>query len=234
MTAAEEPTLPVLDCWSRIGSSGDRSCPELAQYVRCRNCPVHESAARAFFERPAPAGYLDEWAQALGEEVVTADREDQSYLIFRLGLEWLALATRAVVEVTAPRPVHKIPHRSNEILTGMVNLRGRLQLQVSLHGLLRSATADGGAEAAAPEGQGRGRESTPRLVVAEDEGLTWVFAADDVLGVHRFSREHLSAVPSTLANPSNSYSQAVLSWRGLSVGVLDEHRVFAALRGLGR
>ena len=41
-------------------------------------------------------------------------------------------------------------------------------------------------------------------------------------------------VPSTLANPAGSFSQAVFAWgEGRSVGLLDEPRVFAALRRLG-
>ena len=59
-----------------------------------------------------------------------------SVLIFRLGEEWLAFRTHTVAEVTLPRPVHRIPHRSNAVLSGMVNLQGQVQLCVSLHGLL--------------------------------------------------------------------------------------------------
>ena len=41
-------------------------------------------------------------------------RSRSGVLIFRLGDEWLAFRTRAVAEVTTPRPVHRIPHRSND------------------------------------------------------------------------------------------------------------------------
>ena len=57
-------------------------------------------------------------------------------LIFRLGVEWLAFRTQTIAEVTNPRPVHRVPHRSNEIFVGLVNLQGQVQLCVSLHGLL--------------------------------------------------------------------------------------------------
>ena len=59
-----------------------------------------------------------------------------SVLIFRLGVEWLAFRTQTIAEVTTPRPVHRVPHRSNEVLLGLVNLQGQVQLCVSLHGLL--------------------------------------------------------------------------------------------------
>ena len=79
--------------------------------------------------------------------------EAVSVLIFRLGAEWLAFRTQAVAEVTTPRPVHRIPHRSNQILSGLVNLQGQVQLCVSLHGLLgvdSTGVADPAGRAARP------------------------------------------------------------------------------------
>jgi chemotaxis-related protein WspD len=226
MTPSIESRADGLDCWSRIGIAGDRSCPELEQFIHCRNCPVFSRAAGGFFDRPAPAGYLDEWARQLAAPVEPPVSNDVSLLIFRLGREWLAVRSQIVVEVTEPRPVHRIPHRSNETLVGMVNLRGQLQLQVSMHGLLGVgerviASASGAA-------------SRPRLVVIKREGQTWVFEVDEVSGVERFSRGRLGGVPSTLANPANSFSQAVFNWREVSVGYLDDQRLFAALKELGQ
>jgi chemotaxis-related protein WspD len=224
------------DCWNRIGVNGDRSCPELTSFVHCRNCPVFAAAARTFFDRPAPEGYLAEWTRWLADSDglrphgdkegngdledggIVAQREGVSFLIFRLGAEGLAFRTRTVAEVTTPRPVHRVPHRSNRVFVGLVNLQGRAELCVSMHGLL-------GVDAPA---------STPRLVVLRDRDRaeTWAFGADEVLGVHRVPRSQWRAVPSTLVNPAVGFSQAVLSWNGRSIGLLDEQRVFAALRSL--
>src|SRR3954471_24347257 len=60
-------TPGVGDCWNQIGTSGDGSCPELRTHVHCRNCPVFAAAARAFFDRPAPGGYLGEWPRSLAK-----------------------------------------------------------------------------------------------------------------------------------------------------------------------
>ncbi len=212
------------ECWNRIGISGDRSCPELQTHIHCRNCPVFAAAAVGFFDRSAPDGYLAEWADFLATPLQPTDSRDISLLIFRLNGEWLAFRTVIVVEVTSPRPLHRVPHRSNDKLAGLVALRGQLQLQVSLHGLLGIDPDDAGISASA----------TPRLVVIKREAFTWAFLADEVRGVGRFSKNYLTSVPSTLANPATSFSQSVLSWRGQSVGVLDDQRVFAALKGLSR
>jgi chemotaxis-related protein WspD len=220
------------DCWNHIGVSGDLSCPELNTFIHCRNCPVFAKAARTFFDRRAPEGYLADWSRWLADSAGEArgdeaEREDDhvllpgeavSVLIFRLGEEWLAFRSQTIAEVTLPRPVHRVPHRSNSILAGLVNLQGQVQLCISLHGLL-------GVTAPA---------SSSRLIVLRDpdRAETWAFAADEVLGVRRVSRSQWRSVPSTLINPAVGFSQAVLSWNGRSVGLLDEQRVFTALRSL--
>lgn len=228
------PSLPVVslidDCWNRIGVSGDRSCPELEAQIHCRNCPVFSAAARGFFDRPAPAGYLADWTRLLAEPEAPVESDDVSLLLFRLSGEWLALSTRVVAEVTAQRPVHRIPHRSDRVLTGLVNLRGQLQLCVSMDGLLG---VEPRAESSREAGAG-GDAAPPRLVVIRKDSTTWAFPADEVPGVHRLPRGGLRNVPATLANPATSFSQAVFSWRGRSVGYLDDQRIFSALRSLGQ
>jgi chemotaxis-related protein WspD len=217
-------TTLVDDCWNRIGVNGDRTCPELEKHVHCRNCPTFARAARSFFDRRAPEGYLAEWSHLLGRSAETASIDDSALLVFRLGSEWLALALSVVSEVTIPRPVHRVPHRTNRVFSGLVSLRGQLQLCVSLHGLLEVNPPD-------PEID---PSVNPRLVVIRQNNETWAFPVDEVAGVHRVARERLQKVPSTLANPTGSYSRAVFAWdEGRSVDVLDEPRVFAALRRMG-
>jgi chemotaxis-related protein WspD len=217
--------LPVADdCWNRIGVAGDRSCPELEVHVHCRNCPVFAAAAQGFFDRAAPEGYLAEWTRLLARPEQAVDGDFVSLVIFRLGGEWLALDTRLFVEITHPRPVHRIPHRSDDVLVGLVNIRGQLQLCVSLHGLLGVDTAPD--DPAAREGKGR-------LAVIEDGAERWVFAAEEVLGVHRVPRGQFRGVPSTLTRSANGFSQAVFSRDDRSVGYLDGPRVLTALRRSG-
>jgi chemotaxis-related protein WspD len=223
------------DCWNHIGVSGDRSCPELVPLVHCRNCSVFAAAAQSFFNRPAPEGYLAEWSRWLassdtddggesgkqntGGDVLRSGSAEHSVLIFRLGTEYLAFRTSALAEVTKLNPVHHVPHRSNHILAGLVNLRGQAELCVSLHGLLGIATS----------------ERPARMIVLRDRDTreTWVFAADEVFGIEHVPRSQWHDVPSTLVNPGVGFSQAVLTWNGLTVGLMDEERIFAALRRFG-
>jgi chemotaxis-related protein WspD len=251
------PSVAGGNCWNRIGTAGDRSCPELQTHIHCRNCPVFASAARDFFDRPAPERYLTEWTQWLAgspetsnldanASTGTSDRDVVSVLIFRLTREWLAFPTQSIAEVTLPRPVHRIPHRSNTILMGLVNLRGQLQLCFSLHGLLgldspplipsefHPQEASAAIEKAAPGGSNPG--ASARLIVLRnrERSESWIFPAEEVVGVHRLPRAQMRSVSSTLANLEVSFSQAILSWADRSVSFLDEQRVFSALRGIGQ
>ena len=154
---------PMPECWRVVGVSGDRSCPELERFVHCRNCPVLGEAARGFFDRPAPAGYLEAWRAVLEEPVEAVEADTASLLVFRVDREWLALAAEALVEVTPVRRIHAIPHRRGTPLAGLVNIRGELQLCLSLHAILGLS---GGPQSAVTPGVATGSDAdaVPRLL----------------------------------------------------------------------
>jgi len=196
---AEAPAAPpVEECWRTIGVSGDRTCPELRAYIHCRNCPVLAEAARTFFDRAAPEGYLESWRQILEEPGITTDADAASVLVFRLGREWLALPTEVLVEVTALRPLHRIPHRAGTVLEGLVNIRGQLQLCVSLRGMLGldGGRPTRGADGPDREDDGEDAVATARLLVVEFGADRWVFGADEVAGVQRVARSAMRAISS--------------------------------------
>jgi chemotaxis-related protein WspD len=222
-------TLDVQDCWNRIGIGGDRSCPELVEHIHCRNCPVFMAAAHSLFERAAPSGYLAEWTAALDRDVQKSEADCVSVLLLELGDELLALATSFLIEVTTPRRIHAVPHRSNLLFRGLVNLRGQLQLCVSLHAVLNAEVTP--ATSRPPNGTA-GAEPAGFLVVVGHQTERWAFLADGIVGVERIPRSDLRKVPGTLANPVSSFSQAVFTWRERHAGFLDEERVLAAFRGL--
>jgi chemotaxis-related protein WspD len=217
---------PMDDCWRHIGVSGDRSCPELATFIHCRNCPVLTSAARRFFDRPAPAGYLDSWREILEQPEVARDADARSVLVFRLGDEWLALPTAVLAEVTSPRQLHRVPHRSGAELAGIVNIRGQLQVCILLEGLLGLP---------APAVSIPVETSTARLIVVErvgDRGAErWVFRVDEVAGVHRVPGQSLRDVPATVSGAGTRATTALFSWHDRTVGLLDVSRLLDGLHG---
>lgn len=222
-----KPPLP--ECWRVVGVTGDRSCPELERFVHCRNCPVLGEAARGFFDRPAPEGYLDAWRAVLEEPIDAVEADAASLLVFRLDTEWLALRAETLVEVTPVRRIHSLPHRRGTPLAGLVNIRGELRLCLSLHAILGLA---GGPQTELATGVEI--DAVPRLLVIERPGGRaqdrWVLGVDDVAGVQRVPASALRPVPATVGQAAARCSTALFTWQDRDVAVLDEERLCEALR----
>ena len=168
---------PQMDeCWSKIGVAGDRSCPELESFIHCRNCPVRAEAARTFSDREPPEGYLETWSEILQTPEEETETDAVSMLIFRVGREWLSLATPLLVEVTEMKPLHTIPHRRAGVLEGIVNIRGQIQLCVSLAKLLGIDVTPELNVLQTPLAPLSGEGSAKRLLVLEDGDERWVVA----------------------------------------------------------
>jgi chemotaxis-related protein WspD len=212
----QPPALLETPCWQRIGVWGDRSCPELVLATHCHNCPVFAAAGRRFLDAPPPPGYSSEWAEQLAETEDAAAGDLISVLAFRLGDEWFALPVDVLVEVTHPRPTHRVPHRGG-LLAGIVNMRGELQLCVRLDLLL-------GIEAA------MANADQPRIIAMRRGDECWGFPADEVDRVHRLPGRELVAAPPTLSRASARLTRGVFNRDNRAIGLLDDERLFHTLR----
>lgn len=214
-------------CWNQIGVMGDRTCPELKTTIHCHNCPVYATAGRRLLERMAPSGYLEEWTGVLAVEqhIELTDRvassDTLSVTLFRLEGEWLALSASLVAEVTPMTPIRPIPHRSNEVLLGMVNIRGEIRLCASLKALM------------ALEANDRRWVDSPvvqhRMLVVEREGERWVFPVDEVHGIHRIHLHELCYAPATVTTLPNAFTRKLFHWQDRNVSYLDEELLFYTL-----
>jgi chemotaxis-related protein WspD len=212
----------VNDCWNKIGVRGDRSCAELRQHIHCRNCPVYFAGAVALLDRPAAADYLAASTAHFAEPKGAEELDTRSVVIFRIGQEWLALPTSVVSEVANRLPVHSLPHRRNGTVIGLVSVRGELVVCISLGQVL-------GVDSAVEPHQ-KSPIVHGRLIVIRREDVRIVCPVDEVHGIQRFQTRNLQEVPSTLSKATASFSTAILSWNNHSVGLLDDHMLFTALK----
>lgn len=198
------------DCWNRIGVHGNKQCPLLEQHIHCRNCEVHAAAATRL---------LDRYALLQDEQAAPPQREEggprRSMLLFRLGEEWLALATACLAEVAPLQPVHSLPHQRSRVLQGVANVRGALVpclSLVDLLGLERLPRAD------------EGQRVMPRMLILAAEGGAVVLPVDEVDGIHGLDPARLQVQQQAAA-----FTAAVLQWQGRSVRVLDERQILSAV-----
>ncbi|KWE50440.1 chemotaxis protein CheW [Burkholderia ubonensis] len=229
------PARRIDDCWNRIGTRGDGSCPRLAAHARCLNCPVFAQAAATLLDRPlsdadfAEAARTAHGAHDTHQAPPDARADDanapQTALAFRIADEWLGLPVPALRQIDGPRPIHPLPHRRNGVVLGLVNVRGTLTIAASLGALLG---LDLGLEHDAA-GRHASRHAQARLLVVEHRGDTVALPVDEVEGVLRFAASALLPAPTTLAHAAAMHTRGLLAWRDTTLGLLDADRVFDSL-----
>ena len=211
MQLLAEDDAHIDDCWNRIGVRGDKQCPLLERHVHCRNCEVYAAAATRLLDRYA----LTQDHQAAA---VQPDEENtgHSMLLFRLGEEWLALATACLVEIAPLQAVHSLPHQRSRLLHGVANVRGALVPCLSLADLL-------GVQAGSTEQ--RSARAMPRMLILAAEGGPVVMAVEEIDGIHRLDPQLLGS-----GRDATRFTAAVLQWRGRSVRVLDDQHLLSAVQ----
>ena len=211
MQLLAEDDAHIDDCWNRIGVHGDKQCPLLERHVHCRNCEVYAAAATRL---------LDRYALMQDHQAAVAPPADEntgrSMLLFRLGEEWLALATACLAEIAPLQAVHSLPHQRSRVLQGVANVRGALVPCLSLADLL-------GVRANAAE-QRTGR-AMPRMLILAAEGGPVVMAVEEIDGIHRLD----PLLPGS-GQDATHFTAAVLQWRGRSVRVLDDQHLLSAVQ----
>ncbi|AZD14076.1 chemotaxis protein CheW [Pseudomonas chlororaphis] len=215
LNVTHEDAQAIDDCWNRIGIHGDKSCPLLAGHVHCRNCSVYSAAATRLLDRYA-------LQQERHEQTVEADTDivTRSLLIFRLGEEWLGIATRCLVEVAPLQPIHSLPHQRSRALLGVVNVRGALVACLSLVELLGLDTTSTVVS---------GARVIPRMLIIAAQGGPVVVPVDEVEGIHAIDERTLDAAAVSGQQASAKYTRGVLQWKGRSLRWLDEEQLLSAV-----
>lgn len=205
------------DCWNRIGIYGDKSCALLPEHIHCRNCAVYSAAATRLLDRYAFAqAQQDHYApQVLERKIAT-----RSLVVFRLGGEWLGLATRCLDEVAPMQLIHSLPHQRSRALLGVANVRGALVPCLSLVDLLALDASVTGVTTA---------RVMPRMLILAAHGGPVVVPVDEVDGVHNIEEQVLGTASLSGEHASAKYTQGVLQWKGRSLRWLNEEQLLGAI-----
>ncbi|WP_370564757.1 chemotaxis protein CheW [Cupriavidus sp. UME77] len=225
-------TVAVDDCWRRIGVLGDGSCALLAEHIHCRNCPTYSRAALTLLDN-LPTGEVSLPDGHAGHANTAARGPAMSCLVFRIGDEWLALPAGALALVTAPCPVHSLPHRRHAAVLGLASVRGNLLVCISLARLLGQDPAAGAASNAAANAAANAKGSAghgARLLVLGQGRTAIALPVDEVTGIERIAEADLQPLPTTLSRASAHYTRALLKSGQRTVGLLDPALLQQALK----
>ncbi len=220
-----EKPAAINDCWNKIGVWGKMTadrCPKLAEVIHCRNCPTYSLTGRRLLDRPVPDDYRREWTSVLAKARVAKEANMHSAFVFRTGGEWLALPAGLVQEIVDMNIIHSLPHRSNAVLRGVVNIRGKLELCFSIGALLNI-------ERFKQNREEKNYISPERLIVAGREDERIVFPVTEVQGTCRYAEGTLQKLPVTVSGSKAAFTRGILSLQNIDVGLLDEQALFKSL-----
>lgn len=211
----------VDDCWNRIGVFGDKRCERLERHIHCRNCEVYGAAAIALLDRYGSSleRDADHYGQGEAQEPVG---EQRSLLIFRLGEQWLAIATRCLAEVMPVSPIHSLPHRKSTGLLGVTNVRGTLVACLSLSELLDLETDDS---------RQSGQRVIPRMLILESGSGPLVVPVDEVSGIQKIPLARISNAKQDDKRTISRFTAGVLQWRGQSITLLNDEQLLQNMIG---
>jgi chemotaxis-related protein WspD len=212
---------PHAKCRKRIGVYGDSSCLELKKYSHCQNCPKFLAAGKTLYDRGIPPETLEEWTVLYSSAKVDEVQGDLLVVIFRLKKEWLALKASFFQEATELHPVHIIPLRSNKIFRGLVNINGELILCISMADII--GLSDEYVEVSS-------RKVYRRICVLNNGGERFAIPVDEVRGIRRIVSDALLNPPATIAKSLVTYTVKCFNLEDMNVGLLDENRLFDALK----
>jgi len=210
-------------CWNRIGvwSTTQASCPKLEHCVHCRNCDHYSAAGRRMLERPVPEDYRREWTERYTQKKQVSAGRDRAALLFRLGDEWLAIDSHYVNEITQVRKIHTLPHRTDSLVKGLVNIRGELKLCISIGSILKLEKAR--------DSYTTDHEILERMILIEHGQQSFIFPVSEVHGTLRYRDQSLEAPPATVANAKTNFTRGITVWNKQHVGILDHDLLFYAL-----
>ncbi len=162
-------------------------------------------ATRRLLERPLGPEELEAQTREVARVLEEDACDRTSILVVECGGERIGLPGSLVRRVSGPSPVHRVPHRSNAVLKGIVNLGGQLSLVGDLVALLELPRPAGAKAGDA----GRDR----RMLLLGESPEQWVVEVDRVLGVLRLESARLESPPVTIRAARDHHSEHLVDLR---------------------
>lgn len=206
-------------CWAADGIWGNADCPELSRVGHCHNCEVYIRAGRDFIERVRRAKNGDNIASACGSPEIppsfsnaAESGKEFSLLLFKCSDFNFALPMDAVREIANSRAIHRVPHRSGGVLSGLSNINGELVIVVDILKLM---------------GLGESRKNNCKMVVCYYGDNKFAFNADFVWGGVRVGEGEISPFESD--KPYAVFIYGEFSREGRQYLLIDRELFFHAL-----
>ncbi len=114
------------------------------------------------------------------------------------------------------------PHRKKEVLKGVVNVHGEIQICVSLKHLIGLEEHDKDKE--------KEQKLNDRMMVVNKDGDVWVFPVKEIHGIHHVHPDLFQNVPVTISKSKSTFTKEIFKWEDKHVALLDDELLFYSLK----
>lgn len=171
---------------------------------------------------PIPSGLREEWASLLAAPPkIKAAGDRKKLFVVRLGAEWFGFPPSMLVATQPDAKAHRLPHRLDSAVEGLVNADGRVIICISLERVFGALPAEGGSDA-------------PRLLVFQSGGWTFAARARQVTGVEEVNFENLQSLGESASESLRRSARGLVVQDGKALTCLDEDMLVDTLTGLVR
>jgi len=208
----KDNNLTVDDCWNTMGvwRTGTTVCPKLEEVIHCRNCTSYINSGLQLLNRHYPDGYCNENTETYKQEIEASDSDSESLIIFRIANDWYAMPTGIFVEIDTYKAAHNIPHNQNNFIEGLVNIRGELELCISLSALLEINNL--------PESE----EAKSRLIIIKLDSGKYAIKTEQILGVNKIRSDTINQPPASITHTSERMITGIFEYDGKHIGIIDD------------
>jgi len=206
----------ITDCWNKTGvwRTGLEVCPKLEQVIHCHNCPTYVNAGLSLLNREVPDDYIANNTSTYRQSKTDTSQELLSCVIFRKANEWLALPSTALNEISELKPIHSLPHVRSNIIAGLANIRGELEICIAIENALTLNQHSSSAE-----------KIIARMIVIILDSGKYVIEVDEVLGIFKIPVDTISQPPATLSQEENNLINGIFDYDEKHIGMLDCKRL---------
>jgi len=201
----------IVDCWNQTGvwRKNEEICPKLATAIHCRNCDTYIKSGLTLLDRELPDGYTTENTAIYKQEKTGRSDNLFSCIIFRTGAEWYAIKSSILSEICETSEVHSIPHNRQEIIAGLVNIRGEIEICISFNALCAMQNS--------PEGS---RDKSRMIILNLDSGK-YAYQADEVMGIYKIKDSAIQHAPASISATNTHLIDGVFDFKDTHIGLIN-------------
>jgi chemotaxis-related protein WspD len=176
----------------------------------------NNKTGRGFLDRAIPSSFIDENTSKYSVKPENEILKQKSFIVFRVLDKWVALKTKFFFESFDEKFIHIVPHRTNELFAGLINIHGKLLMAVDISSLINAGDTQ----------KGTSKKDLKRMLQIGNGKIRFVIKADEVIGNVHVDEEKIEDLPESISGSKDAVFKSRVFLRDKQVLIIDEDVFF--------